>query len=962
MFVSSEELKIGLENLEMYQDSNLFYTHQINEVEDYSIRFSLENALKYKADAVYFRYISTYKKYIPQIYIYDFTRDISENLDKEITQIHKKLWNNGQVPIFFVFTKTEVKIFNCLKSPTISGKEFISKPIEIVSVLSKVDKSIKKKNFQNFSASFFSNGTFWENSKYKNQFKINDSAYEKLLQHLKNCRKELKDKNIFESEELANKFILMSILIKYLEEREDEQGNKVFTADFFSKFDKSNNFEDVLRKGSLCLDLFDYLSKHFNGQVFEWNEAEKEILKNTNFNLIADFISAKIDSRGQMNLFSLYSFNDLPVELISNIYEEFSNKSDDKKGVVYTPPFLVNFLIDECMPIYNPQDTFKVLDPACGSGIFLVSAFKRLVEWWRIKNNFSEPDLEKLREILLNNIFGVDIESESVRVAIFSLSLAMCEFLSPKVIWDQLKFENLNDKNLFSQDFFQLIYDKKIKEKFDLVIGNPPFDQSLSDFGTKIEKLKPKDEIKVPRNQIALLFLKQSINLCKKNGLLCFILPSGSILYNSSSHNFRKSFFEKYNVPQIIDFSYLQNILFGENGKIAVSALFVKNEEMKKNDLLHIVVKRTKSSKEKLYFELDHYDFNYIRRDIAINNKFVWKCNLLGGGRILNIISKFAESRTLDEYLQEKILNNSWFVCEGFQINKKPTKEANFLTNKLSLPTDAFTKNGIDKEQLFILEQKYFSVPRKEWIFKKPHLLIKEIIEENVIPIEFVDYDVSFKKQIIGIHAPEEQIEDLINIESWIKNNRSLVFYMLCTSGRILISRSTSIIKNDIDNIPYPENINDLELSELENIIIDDTINYITEFFRSGENSKILKETDKNDLENFGDIYCSILNSVYKDEKKEFKVLNFEQKSNFVIYSFYYGTEKPKVNFDYVKNDINTLIENNVHTNLKINRVLRFYDENTIYIIKPNQKRYWLKSIAIRDADETFLDLYKQGY
>lgn len=961
MIISSDELRIGLENLEMYQDSNLFYTHQINEVENYSIRFSLENALKYQADAVYFRYISTYQKYIPQIYIYDFTRDISENLDKEITQIHKKLWNNGQVPIFFVFTKTEVKIFNCLKSPNISGREFISQPIEIVSILSKVDKSIKKKNFQNFSASFFSNGSFWENSKYKNQFKINDSAYEKLLQHLKDCRKELIEKNIFESEELANKFILMSILVKYLEEREDDQGNKVFTADFFNKFDKSNNFEDVLRKGSLCLDLFDYLRQHFNGQVFEWTTSEKEILKKTNFNLVADFISAKIDNKGQMTLFSLYSFNDLPVELISNVYEEFSNKSDSKKGVVYTPPFLVNFLIDECMPIYNPQDTFKVLDPACGSGIFLVSAFKRLVEWWRIKNNFSEPNLEQLREILLNNIFGVDIEAEAVRVAIFSLSLAMCDFLSPKVIWDQLKFENLNDKNLFSQDFFQLIHDKKIKEKFDLVIGNPPFAQSLTESGTNIEKLKTKDKLKVPRNQIALMFLEQSIELCKKEALLCFILPSGSLLYNSNSHEFRKMFFEKYDVPQIIDFTYLSRVLFGQGGDIAVSALFVKNEEMKKNDLLHLVVKRTKSSKEKLYFELDHYDFNYIKRDIAINNKFVWKCNLLGGGRILNIISKFAESRTLDEYLQEKVLNNKWFYGEGFIIGSNSKKEADYLTNKLSLPTESFTKDGIDKDKSLLLEKKYFSSPRKKELFKKPHVLIKEIIEENVIPIEFVDYDVSFKDRIIGIHAPKEQIDDLKKIVSWIKNNKILVFYMLCTSGEILISRSTSIIKNDINNIPYPEDISDLELSELENIIIDDTINHITEFFRSGENSKLMLKTNKSDLVDFGDIYCSILNSVYKEEDKEFRVLDFQQQTNFVIYSFYYGSEKPHVDFDYVKEDINNLIENNTQ-NIKINRVLRIYNNNIIYIIKTNQKRYWLKSIAIRDADETFLDLYKQGY
>ncbi|MDH5561991.1 MAG: N-6 DNA methylase, partial [Deltaproteobacteria bacterium] len=62
---------------------------------------------------------------------------------------------------------------------------------------------------------------------------------------------------------------------------------------------------------------------------------------------------------------------------MSNIYEEFL---ESKKGIVYTPPYLVNFLIDEQMPLTDFHKTdFKVIDPACGSGVFLVAAFRRMI-------------------------------------------------------------------------------------------------------------------------------------------------------------------------------------------------------------------------------------------------------------------------------------------------------------------------------------------------------------------------------------------------------------------------------------------------------------------------------------------------------------------------------------------------------------------------------------------------------
>ncbi len=93
-------------------------------------------------------------------------------------------------------------------------------------------------------------------------------------------------------------------------------------------------------------------------------------------------------------------------------------------------------------------------------GIFLVNAYKRLIQWWQIKNEWKEPTVEILKSIMENNIYGLDLKGEAIEVAKFSLSLALCEILSPKVIWNDLRFDNLSDQgNLLHKDFFGVLDD-----------------------------------------------------------------------------------------------------------------------------------------------------------------------------------------------------------------------------------------------------------------------------------------------------------------------------------------------------------------------------------------------------------------------------------------------------------------------------------------------------------------------
>jgi len=749
-----------------------------------------------------------------------------------------------------------------------------------------------------------------------------------------------------------------------------------------------------LKTKGACLELFDYLSseERFNGEIFKWQDKkERKILKTTDLKDFAVFFEGRLDER-QYTFWRLYSFNDLPIELISNIYEEFLESKE--KGVVYTPPYLVNFLLDEQMPLSDFHKTdFKVIDPACGSGVFLVAAFRRMIHWWRRRNNWKKPDaenLEELKKILKNNIFGVDKHEEAVRLTFFSLSLALLDELSPKVIWEDLKFDDLLESNLICKDFFKLINDNFFKPDFDLVIGNPPFISKLTADAKTIEKQKVRERPKLPSNQLALLFLEQAMNLCKKDAFLCLIMPSGPFLYNNNSVEFRKYFLSSYHVPQIIDFTFLSAILF-ESANVAVAVVFAKKQDPTQKDLLHVTARRTKPSKEKLYFELDYYDFHRISYKEALENRLVWKSNLLGGGRLKHLINKFAHLRPLGNYLKEAEKKYGWKSAEGFKVGnreninelvelkknkeklsqkeneklkklEKKYKKADYLTEKKTLPTEAFTEKGIDETRIHLLKEEYFEKNREKnkQIFKGPHLLIKEGIAKKTIPIVFRKDDLSFKRRIIGIHAPENQINELLKLKKRIKNNRTYIFYVAGFSGEYMIGRATSFKKMDIECLPYPENETELELTEIEQILVEDVLDYILDFRSKGEQSVAEKPVSDQQLKQFSEIYCKVLNSVYK-EFKPYKPLITD---SFICFPFFYK-DKPPINtgnLNELEAALHELIQNNTNKNSRIVRMLRMYEGNTIYLIKPKQARYWLRSIAIRDADETFADLVVQGY
>jgi type I restriction-modification system DNA methylase subunit len=986
----TKQFDYGLKQLDMLDDmspdsTGLLFTDDIYD-SPFHERIAAEKAKHYAADGVYLRRFQNGRVPSPQIYIFDFTRE--EMNDDEIAELHRRLWNAGQAPLFFIFTKTEIKIFNCLKGPKFDPEreEFTTSPMEIVKLAAEIEDELNESKRKEFSARKFDNGSFWDTSKYKDQFKLDDSSYESLLKYLKKIRAGILKKNILK-ESIIQRLLVISILVKYLEERIDREGNTVFPDGFFSRFaGGATCFTDVLKTKGACLDLFDYLGRHFNGEIFKWEDkGERELLRRTDLTEFAPFLGGRTRISGQGTLWPIYSFNDLPIELISNIYEEFLGKKTGK-GVVYTPPYLVHFLVDEVMPLDSPVEDFKILDPSCGSGVFLVAAYQRIIDWWRIGNEWRKPDPAAMKRLLRNSIFGIDISSEAVRLTIFSLSLVLLDASSPKEIWENLKFDNLIEQgNLFDRDFFELIKEGKLEAPFGGKLTTKAaveIEEKRQTHGNKLPKL--------PDNQLALLFLEQSLTVCKPGGKLSLVQPSEALLYNYGSFKFRKYFMQNCNVKEILDFTPLREVLFG-SANASASVVLARKEKPEGNRVLHAIFRRTKVSKEKIYLELDHYDLHYVNYRDALNNPLVWKTNFLGGGRLRSLVARLDKFRKFGSYLEDKIKNHGWFAAEGFIVAKNSkdivkikkyiakrnelTKDevaeleglekkykADYLTGKKCLPTNALTEDGIDYSKIYILEEEFFYRSSKEnkRIFKGPHLLIREKIAGQSIPIAFTDDDLSFKDSIIGVHAPKVQRDNLLAIEKKLKGNRTAAFSAAAFSGKHMLKRGAAVQKEDIMNIPYPENPADLELSEIEEILVDDVLTYMLDFREKGEKAVILQPVEYHQLQSFGKLFCQILNTVYE----KFKIHEPVITDRFVCLPIYYET-MPRVEINDIEQfeaHLQKLIHKDMGSNLRTVRVLRIYDENVIYLVKPKQLRYWLRSTAVRDADETFEDLVKQGY
>ena len=242
------------------------------------------------------------------------------------------------MPLVYRRTPGLIQLFRCAHKPDFVSKrgEIICKPVKTLRVAAQVA------NDPWWDPIRLRNGTLWDDPAISKAFlSAEKAAHKRLIDAIAELNDYLNEEEIL-NKHLRRKLLILSLLIAYLEERE------VLRPDYFDKFLKgASKFFEVLADGDALVRLLADLEKRLNGNIFKLDDTDREALKgNKQLATFSKLVKAREEIGGQLTLWQLYSFEDLPVELISHIYQIFVN---DANSSVYTPPFLVRLILEETL-------------------------------------------------------------------------------------------------------------------------------------------------------------------------------------------------------------------------------------------------------------------------------------------------------------------------------------------------------------------------------------------------------------------------------------------------------------------------------------------------------------------------------------------------------------------------------------------------------------------------------------
>lgn len=1020
----------------------------------------LNQAKEFGIDEVYFNTDENDNSF-PAIFLKKVNSFDTDSL-KEIANTHKKAWNFKKVLFLYVYSETEIRIYNCSEKPIIIIKDDFDYDKELQNIEIKSYKFSDKEQIQElnrfFSTIAIDTGIIWtlEEAQFvRNKINLQRRVDKYLVDSLVNTAKQLEQQGL--EINFIHKIILRSLFLLYLEDREatDEK--------FYSKIrNGAKSYFDILNDVNSTYDLFDKLEEHFNGNVFTLEDGEN--ISTNQLQLIKKCFISGNDNIPQINLFEnwrLFDFSIIQIELLSEIYENFLFKTDPelkkKTGTYYTPPSLVEFILNEKLPVNKGETNYdiKILDPSCGSGIFLVESFKRLVKRYENSHNEKLTDFNKLKKLLTDNIFGIELHPQAIKVAAFSLYLALVDNLNPKNIWQNKnhslpnlinnpedKSLKVQGKNLFCRD--TITENKEIENiEFNLVVGNPPFGttnllESVKNYCKQFDFAK----------EMVLPFLHKSTKFAP-NGEIALIFNT-KVLTNTGGtyQNFRNWLFNDCYVEKVYNFSILRNAkknfggqLFGDaTGPISI-VYYQKEQPINPSDKIAYYAPKTYIKSNIIEgLNIDFTDLKHLpREECQKPDTKIWKVAMWGGMNDWELVKRLNNSKfkNINDFNKSHNIKSG----VGFQLltqKKDKPKYSDILTKlpyldskdiKRYNTSDNVLKNikkSIKTPKAINFYKSFYNLSNLDDLenltafrrlgnidaFTNPHIIIKKGLERNLVCASFIDTPCSFRDGVYGFYSEPKNISKLHLLMSYF-NSRISSYFLFMTISSYGIERE-QIMKNEYLSIPINlstkqtkeiaeaskyiieklksksflnddtenqklesyinENVDNIifesfNLTQNEITLLNDGINFSLDLFHKQEKSKalfpalqeqvnIFSTLISNELNNFLDgqdlfANATIFNSINRFSPLMMIKISFNEKKNETFQSEEFIDDELK--------KLDKHLWEEKATNIYFRKKLNYKTGNDIYIIRPNQRRFWSQSMALEDASELILEILNEN-
>ena len=290
---------------------------------------------------------------------------------------------------------------------------------------------------------------------------------------------------------------------------------------------------------------------------------------------------------GQQQLFLwAYDFNVVPTSLISTMYELFYHQGNEDPQVdtYYTPSDLVEFVLGSVLTGEVLEREPRICDPACGSGIFLVEAYRRIVRHETLRLG-ALPTAARLKELLLTRVAGCDTDHSAIQLAAFSLYVAYLNYQSPNDIRQAGPLpklirrggEEMTSAPLVLGDAFWPLHgepsisnDSPTRPEdrlpwqpngFDVIVGNPPWTEYRGE-RTLGEHWADRQSYPIGQRSPSQLFLWRAIHLLSPNGVGALLIGANTMVNAQKSEEFRRRWLKRVSVKHVVNFTQVRSNFF----------------------------------------------------------------------------------------------------------------------------------------------------------------------------------------------------------------------------------------------------------------------------------------------------------------------------------------------------------------------------------------------------------------
>jgi len=766
-------------------------------------------------------------------------------LDSEaLRRLYNRIWCMARPQLLFLARRGELGVYDLARPPAKPNEELAScdRLLDTATTVREVQAKLASYHREKIETGFLFGEKYFGDGQGR--------ADRSLIRDLKAVRQSLMDIEPLPGQKRPSLHHLHSLIgraifIRYLEDRE------VLTREYFEGVASRRHswakllaeplprrciepemeklcFLRVLRDKDFTYALFDQLAEDFNGDTFPVDDEERARVHAHHLQRLLGFLVGE-PSDQQLLFFFAYRFDIIPIELISSIYEEFYGERKGKEqnqASHYTPAPLVEFVLSQTLTpdVLAQEPPPRVMDASCGSGIFLVESFRRMVRHKVAEQGGRRLTRTQLRKILRQQIAGMDINEEAVRVAAFSLYLAFLHYQKPREINEERRLPYLKWvpaeereeqlKRRPNAEFYDVLLHENafkpisggcpadVAQRFgggcaDVVVGNPPWgypkpedEEGHKALAVTLAWCDPTKGRPIGDQELSQAFIHLSLALLRDGGRAGLLVSSGVLFkHHDNTREFRRVWLAASRLRQVVNFAHVRQVYFtGPTREVKGIAPFISVVFEKAHldcDTDHRFeywsAKRVAMVESTQAVVLSKGDMHWLlQRDCRGCDK-LWKIYWWGGHRdeaLIRAVEQFPELMQLPRGLP----GTDIILGEGF---KKANKRgpSDWLRDYQELPVRCLRRYGpFSLKDLRDVPECVERLGVRE-VYEGHRLLVRRGIPKGgELTIRFEMHSLSFRNSVIGVR--------LIGFEPWQEKTllgilwSSLVrYYLFLTAG-----------------------------------------------------------------------------------------------------------------------------------------------------------------------------------